>query len=126
MKFSLLPWYNNHLKFFYYSDHPHLKRRGFVEKFGPYKENCSGDKTEWAMCMSFLHNKGKGLYYDEGNCLFEHVNDANEPAQFRKESTYSKLLDNKMTRSLYLNIKTLKQTLELLFYSKKKFFNRHE
>ncbi len=47
MIFKAAPWYTNHLKFYYYSDHPHLRRTSFFEKFGRYPEGLKGDVTEY-------------------------------------------------------------------------------
>lgn len=116
MKFSLLPWYTNKLKFFYYCDNPHLRRSTFSNKFGRFRENCTADQTEWSMALSFLKKKGKGLYYNSEACLFEHINDDEEPGQYRHKKNYSKLLYNSLTRSIYEYIKTLRKTLELLWY----------
>src|SRR5690606_37431706 len=46
-----------HKKIYQYSDHPHLRRSDFLSKFGRYKEGIAGDRTEYAMCISFLQNK---------------------------------------------------------------------
>ena len=33
MQFRSAPWFGNHLKFYFYSDHPHLRRSDFFRKF---------------------------------------------------------------------------------------------
>ena len=40
MKFKI--WYPGYKKFYAYSDHPHLRRSNFLEKFGRYSENTKG------------------------------------------------------------------------------------
>ncbi len=60
-------------KFFYYSDHPHLRRSSFFAKFGRYAEGIKAIKTEKCMVMSFLQAGGKGMIYAD-NDLFVHEN----------------------------------------------------
>jgi len=36
MIFNAWPWYWGYRKFYFYSDHPHLRRSNFLEKFGRY------------------------------------------------------------------------------------------
>jgi glycosyltransferase involved in cell wall biosynthesis len=82
MQFSILkPGYK---KFYYYSDHPHLRRSNFLEKFGRYAEGEKGDATEYRMMMSFLKKKGKGMYYDDYRSLFFQENSAAEPSTMKR------------------------------------------
>ncbi|TGD81166.1 glycosyltransferase [Hymenobacter wooponensis] len=74
------PWYLNTTKIYHYSDHPHLRRSSFMEKFGRYKEGIKSDRTEYLMCLSFIQNYGKGLFYDNFNDLFTQENSAEEPS----------------------------------------------
>jgi glycosyltransferase involved in cell wall biosynthesis len=60
-------------KFFYYSDHPHLRRTSFFTKFGRYAEGIRAIKTEKCMVMSFLQAGGKAMIRDD-NDLFVHEN----------------------------------------------------
>lgn len=84
MQFS--PWALNYNKVYYYSDHPHLRRRSFFDKFGRYAEGKSVDKTEYQMCVSFLQNKGKGLFYSDFKALFDQKNDSIEPSTAQRTS----------------------------------------
>lgn len=85
------PWYSNYGKIYYYSDHPHLRRSNFLEKFGRYAEGIKGDRTEYRMCISFIQNKGKGLFYTRYKELFTQVNSDDEPSTMtRKNWTTSK------------------------------------
>ncbi|WP_423145929.1 glycosyltransferase [Rubrolithibacter danxiaensis] len=68
MKYS--HWCLNHIKFYYYSDHPHLRRSNFTKKFGRYVEGEKGDITEYKMAISFLRNKGKGMFFNNFSSLF--------------------------------------------------------
>ncbi|PSR56656.1 glycosyl transferase family 2 [Adhaeribacter arboris] len=116
-KMVLSPWCFNHLKFYYYSDHPHLRRTTFPEKFGPYAEGVNGDQTEYRMCISFIQNKGKGLFFDNFTELFDQVNTSQEPstATFRsvwKQGNHSFIL---LLRLVYLRYKFLKFRWDVAF-----------
>lgn len=78
-------WYPGLDKFAYYSDHPHLKRDNFSQKFGRYREGTSGDKTEFSMMMSFLKKKGKAFFYDEHKSVLEQVNSSEEPSTMTRD-----------------------------------------
>jgi len=71
-------------KFYYYSDHPHLRRSNFFEKFGRYIEGSSGDFTEYSMMLSFLQKKGKGLFYDDFESLLAQQNSSDEPSTMKR------------------------------------------
>jgi len=82
MRFGLFrPGY---MKFYQYSDHPHLRRSNFFEKFGRYVEGEKVEKTEYLMMMSFLRKKGKGLQYENIHDLFEQKNSSAEPSTVRR------------------------------------------
>ncbi|HKG06154.1 MAG TPA: glycosyltransferase [Pedobacter sp.] len=80
MIFSVLPWFHRYRKFYYYSDHPHLRRSSFFKKFGRYKEDIPVERTEYQMMMSFLKHKGKALFYENYNDLFSQENSSHEPS----------------------------------------------
>lgn len=84
MLFNPWPFYWGYNKFYCYSDHPHLRRSDFLEKFGRYTENVKGDVTEYRMMMSFLKNKGKSLFYDDFKGLFNQVNSSAEPSTMKR------------------------------------------
>jgi glycosyltransferase involved in cell wall biosynthesis len=112
-------WTINHLKFYYYSDHPHLRRSSFLQKFGRYAEGIKGDLTEYQMAISFLKNKGRGLFYDEFDTLFTQQNSLDEPSTMNR----SKWRQNKgwltlFVRAIYLKFKLLKGHVDLLLGSK--------
>jgi len=107
-------WDVSHLKFYYYSDHPHLRRSNFLEKFGKYPEGLNINLTEYQMAISFLSKKGKGLFYNEFNTLFDQKNSAQEPSTLDRPSW--KLSKNpliQVSRLLYLRYRWLKNTLDL-------------
>src|SRR5690606_11640057 len=79
------PWYTNYGKIYYYSDHPHLRRSDFLEKFGRYAEGIKGDRTEYRRCVSFIQNKGKGLFYNDFKSLFTQENSEDEPSTMKRK-----------------------------------------
>jgi glycosyltransferase involved in cell wall biosynthesis len=77
-------WYPGYKKFYLYSDHPHLRRSDFLEKFGRYPEGVNVEKSEYGMMMSFLKKKGKAIYYDDYKGLLDQVNSNTEPSTFKR------------------------------------------
>lgn len=105
----------NHLKFYYYSDHPHLRRSSFFEKFGRYPEGIKGDLTEYQMAISFIKNKGKGLFYNQFTTLFAQCNTSAEPSTMQRSNwRQSKNFLMLTARAVYLKYKLLKGHLDLL------------
>ena len=78
-------WGPDYTKIYMYSDHPHLRRSSFLQKFGRYAEGMNVDKTEYRMCISFLQNKGSGLFFRDFKALLSQENDAAEPSTFTRE-----------------------------------------
>jgi glycosyltransferase involved in cell wall biosynthesis len=76
--------YPTYRQYYMYSDHPHLRRSNFLEKFGPYIEGKNVDVTEYKMMISFLQNKGKALYYENHKDLFDQLNSADEPSTTKR------------------------------------------
>ena len=110
-------WYGNHLKFYYYSDHPHLRRSNFLQKFGKYPEGIKGDKTEFSMALSFIKKKGKGLLYDDFTGIIDQVNSNNEPSTMQRSKwRESEHIFARIARTLYLKYRLLKNTLQLVFF----------
>ncbi|GHB61454.1 glycosyltransferase [Persicitalea jodogahamensis] len=83
MQFS--PFKAGYRKFFMYSDHPHLRRSTFFQKFGRFREDTRPDKTEYLMMMSFLHNKGKGVFFEAYQDLLTQSNSSEEPSTISRE-----------------------------------------
>ena len=107
-------WYPGYRKFHVYSDHPHLRRSSFLQKFGNYKEGVKGDKTEFLMAISFLKNKGKAMFYEDFRCLFEQKNSSDEPSTMkRSDLRQSSNVLISFIRSVYRNVK---HTADYLFY----------
>ncbi|MBE9463130.1 glycosyltransferase [Dyadobacter subterraneus] len=93
-------------KFYYYSDHPHLRRSNFFEKFGRYREGIRLEATEYQMMISFLKQKGKALFYEDYTALFEQKNSQEEPSTVRRNMWREN--ENKVMvflRYLYRNVK---------------------
>jgi glycosyltransferase involved in cell wall biosynthesis len=106
----------NHLKFYYYSDHPHLRRSSFLKKFGRYHEGIKGDLTEYKMAVSFIKHQGKGLFYDQFTTLFDQHNTSAEPSTMERANwRQNKNVITLTVRSFYLKYKLLKGHLDLLF-----------
>jgi glycosyltransferase involved in cell wall biosynthesis len=116
MLFSLSPLANNHLKFYVYSDHPHLRRSNFFEKFGRYREGIKGDLTEFSMAASFIQKKGRGILYNNFTELFYQKNSSDEPSTMGRAGwRESKNLFALAARAVYLQFKLLKWTADILF-----------
>lgn len=107
------PWYTNYKKIYYYSDHPHVRRSTFFQKFGRYAEGIKGDRTEYKMCVSFIKNKGKALFYNDYKALFTQINPPGEPSTMSRSSwTNSNNLFVMIVRHVY---RQLKYNFDLLF-----------
>ncbi|WP_255478542.1 glycosyltransferase, partial [Rufibacter sp. XAAS-G3-1] len=111
------PWYTNYLKFYYYGDHPHLRRSDFLHRFGRYVEGKNGDVTELTMSLSFIKNNGKGLLFDDCHSLFIQKNTSEEPstATFRKSWKEQKHVAVLFLRWMYLKYKFMNLNFRLLF-----------
>ena len=116
MTFKVSPFYSNHLKFYVYSDHPHLRRSTFFAKFGRYAEGIKGDITEYRMAASFIQHKGRGLIYDNFTDLFYQKNSSDEPSTMGRSSwRESKNPLALAVRFVYLRFKLLKWTYDVIF-----------
>ncbi|WP_207427306.1 glycosyltransferase [Pedobacter sp. SYSU D00535] len=106
MVFSPWPWYWGYRKYYFYSDHPHLRRSNFLDKFGKYPEGIKGDATEYHMMFSVLQKKPKALYYNDFKGLFDQSNSAAEPSTMKRN--YWREAGNPLVtamRHLYRHIK---------------------
>lgn len=116
MTFNPSVFANNYLKYYAYSDHPHLRRSNFYSKFGLYKEGVIGDITEYLMALSFVQKKGKGLFFDNFNDLFWQKNSTEEPSTMLRKSWREN--NNPVflaIRKVYLQFKLLKWTYDYHF-----------
>ncbi|WP_069659965.1 glycosyltransferase family 2 protein [Arcticibacter eurypsychrophilus] len=107
------PWYTDYGKIYYYSDHPHLRRSDFFKKVGRYTEGIKGDRTEYRMCISFIQNKGKGLFFNAFKTLFTQDNSEAEPSTMsRKSWTTSK---NPLIFAIRYAYRQVRYNFDLLF-----------
>jgi hypothetical protein len=96
------PWSPFYYKIYYYTDHPHLRRSDFLKKFGQYTEGVSVDRSEYRMCIAFIQQGGKGLFYTQYKTLLEQKNPESEPSTTpRDRLTMSKNPIIKLVRNLY-------------------------
>ena len=99
-------WATDYKKIYFYSDHPHLRRSSFLNKFGRYAEGVKGDRTEYLMCVSFIRNKGKGLFFENYQSLFFQKNSSTEPSTMTRSNwTQSSNLFISVIRDVYRQIK---------------------
>lgn len=106
-------WYPGHKKFHVYSDHPHLRRTTFFQKFGRYAEGIKGDRTEFLMNISFIKKKGKAMFYEDFKSVFDQINSSDEPSTMtRSDLRQSNNPLVAIARNIYRNIK---HTWEVLF-----------
>ncbi|QJD94566.1 glycosyltransferase [Mucilaginibacter robiniae] len=107
---------SNHLKFYVYSDHPHLRRSNFLEKFGRYPEGIKGDLTEYGMAKSFIQHNGRGLFFENFNDLFYQKNSSDEPSTMNRASwRESKNPLALALRAVYLQFKLIRWTYDVLY-----------
>jgi glycosyltransferase involved in cell wall biosynthesis len=78
------PSYVGYRKYYMYSDHPHLRRSNFFDKFGRYIEGKNIDVTEYTMMISFLQKRGKALYFDNHKEIFDQLNSPDEPSTIKR------------------------------------------
>jgi glycosyltransferase involved in cell wall biosynthesis len=105
-------------KFYYYSDHPHIRRSNFFDKFGRYDEGIKSDITEYNMMMSFLKNKGKALFFEEYQSLFEQKNSEVEPSTIKRNMWREN--SNLVIAGLRHLYRHVKFNLDYLFWSREK------
>lgn len=99
-------WGLDYNKIYFYSDHPHLRRTSFLQKFGRYAEGLNPDKTEYRMCISFLQNRGSGLFFRDFKALLSQENDTLEPSTVeRSEWMHSKSPAIAAVRYVYRQLK---------------------
>jgi hypothetical protein len=112
-------WYSNHLKFYYYSDHPHLRRNTFLQKFGRYPEGLNPDLTEFGMSLSYIKHHGRGLLYDDFTGIIDQANTSTEPSTVNRSSwRESKNIFALAARELYLKYRLLKNSWQLAVLNK--------
>jgi len=103
-------WRPNAHQFNCYSDHPHLRRSSFLDKFGDYEEGIKSDRAEFKMAMSFVQHKGKAIIHNDFREIFIQENSSAEPSQvarkkLKKQIQLSDSFFIKIVRSVYRNVK---------------------
>ena len=78
--------HSSHIKFYCYSDHPHLRRSDFLEKFVRYIESVGVDLTEMDTALRFIQRGGQALFYDDFSSLFYHERTTAETSTRTKPS----------------------------------------
>lgn len=106
-------WARKYTKVYYYSDHPHLRRSNFFDKFGRYVEGIKPDKTEYRMCVSFIQHKGRGLFYTNYQQLFRQKNTQEEPSTYKQ--TLGSLTKNQLLVMLRHVYRMIKYNYDILF-----------
>ncbi|WP_231427166.1 glycosyltransferase [Pedobacter sp. Leaf250] len=100
-------------KIYFYTDHPHLRRSTFFSKFGRYPEGIKGDITEYKMCISFIQNKGKGIFYKDFANLLHQKNSENEPSTMQRANW--KQRPNFLVKILRDTYRQVKYNMDILF-----------
>lgn len=109
-----LPFFaTDYMKIYQYSDHPHLRRSNFLTKFGRYAEGLNVERTEYKMCISFLKNKGKAIFYNDYKELFIQKNSAAEPSTMLRKGW--RLKNNLITNILRETYRQCKYNFDILF-----------
>jgi glycosyltransferase involved in cell wall biosynthesis len=108
------PWFRDYMKIYMYSDHPHLRRSNFTQKFGRYPEGMKGDITEYRMCLSFIQKKGRGLFYEDFQALFHHNNTDDEPSTMTRNN-WKQQSSNVFIRFARNSYRQVKYNFDLLF-----------
>jgi len=103
-------------KFNYYSDHPHIRRSNFFEKFGRYVEGKNPEYTEFDMMISFLQKKGKGLLFEQYKTVFDQVNTSTEPSTMKRK--FWRQSNNALVLAVVQTYRYLKFYSNLLFVAK--------
>ena len=84
MQFSQAYFWEGYQKFYLYSDHPHIRRSNFFEKFGRYQEGLNPERTEYRMMMQVLKVGTKVYFYNDHQSLFIQENSAEEPSTLKR------------------------------------------
>ncbi len=118
MHFKHGNFWEGYRKFYLYSDHPHLRRQNFFDRFGEYEEGIKPDRMEYNMMMQVLAGKPKAYFYDEINILLTQENIAEEPSTIKRNLLRNNnLLLSVISRAIY---RYLRFNLELLIFKIKR------
>ena len=84
MQFRHLKIWETYRKFYLYSDHPHLRRSTFLEKYGRYCEGKKPERTEYYMMLQVLSTGAKAYFYEDFKSLLEQENSLAEPSTVKR------------------------------------------
>lgn len=84
MEFNHYKFWETVRKFYVYSDHPHLRRSTFLQKFGRYTEWTKPDRTEYNMMMQVLSVGAKAYFYEDYKALIDQENSETEPSTVKR------------------------------------------
>ncbi|MBK0381723.1 glycosyltransferase [Pedobacter sp. SD-b] len=82
--FKFYKIWQGYRKFYVYSDHPHLRRSNFFERFGRYAEGIKSDRTEYKMMMQVLSKKPRVYFYEHITELIDQENTVEEPSTVKR------------------------------------------
>lgn len=110
--------FQGYRKFYVYSDHPHLRRNNFFEKFGRYDEGIKPDRTEYNMMMKVLAKNPKVYFYDHISSLIDQENSAAEPSTIKRN--FWRNSDNYLIQVIRIIYRYLRFNLDLIIYKLKR------
>ena len=84
MIFKHAKFWQSYKKFYLYSDHPHLRRSTFFEKYGRYCEGKKSDRTEYKMMLQVLSTGVKAYFYEDFKSLLVQENSLAEPSTIKR------------------------------------------
>ncbi len=77
-------FWEGYQKFYFYSDHPHLRRSDFFNKFGRYAEGINPERSEYNMMMSVLKVGANAFFYEDYKALLLQENSSEEPSTIKR------------------------------------------
>lgn len=110
--------FQGYRKFYVYSDHPHLRRSDFLEKFGRYDEGIKSDRTEYNMMMSVLAKNPKVYFYEHITELIDQENTVAEPSTVKRN--FWRNSDNYLVKVIRIIYRYLRFNLDLIIYKLKR------
>ncbi len=113
MLFRKQLWYMNHMKYRIYSDHPHLRKSDFNQKFGLFDESKHSDQAEYDMCLNFIAKGGKALMLNSAEA-FKQGSTREVSTMQRSSWRLRNNLPIKMLRFLYLKYKVVRTGIKLM------------
>jgi glycosyltransferase involved in cell wall biosynthesis len=116
--FNQFNFFQGYRKFYVYSDHPHLRRNNFFEKFGRYDEGIKPDRTEYNMMMKVLAKKPKVYFYENITELINQENSVAEPSTIKRN--FWRNSNNHLIQVIRIIYRYLRFNLDLIIYKLKR------